>query len=114
PFAAGFALLFHPSGSDADSVLLAAEQAAEDALVPLVGTTWRWLLHTPAEQGGFMLEGRGLVERAIMPVPGGVHLRCVNLFDSAVGGRWRIPAGAELAGAMRVRLDGTPIAALQV
>ena len=112
-FAANFALLVHES-TDPGTVGVEAEHAAEDVLVPPRGTTWRWLLHQPPPVDGFGLEGEGLVLRAILPAEGGVHLRCANLLDREVRGRWRIPQGVRVVGVGRVRLDGTPAGTLEL
>src|SRR5690606_25383160 len=98
---------------DPEAIAMEAERAAEDVLVPPRGSTWRWLLHEPNAVSGFALEGDGLVLRAIMPVEGGVQLRCANILDRAVQGKWRIPSEVRFRSAERVRLDGTRVEPLR-
>lgn len=111
-FAANFAILLHQT-ADPEAIAMEAERAAEDVLVPPRGSTWRWLLHEPNAVSGFALEGDGLVLRAIMPVEGGVQLRCANILDRAVQGKWRIPSEVRFRSAERVRLDGTRVEPLR-
>lgn len=114
PFAARFALLLHGAQASRAEVAIEAERASEDALLPLVGSTWRWLLNTPPEVRGFELEGDGLVPRAILPRADGIHLRCVNLMREPATGLWRLPEGAQVQDAWVARLDGTRLSRLAI
>lgn len=106
-FVANFALLVHPRGATRETVVMAAERAAEDVLVPVVGMTWRWLLRVPPECSGIELRGEGLAFSAMLPQADGIHLRCVNLLGRPVAGAWLLPDDLEIAFAARARLDGT-------
>jgi mannosylglycerate hydrolase len=114
PFAARFALLFHRARATAVEVAIEAERAAEDALLPLVGGTWRWLSSIPPEIRGFELEGDGLVARAMLPRADGIHLRCVNLTSEPANGVWLLPQGSQVEEAWLTRLDGTRLSRLTI
>jgi 2-O-(6-phospho-alpha-D-mannosyl)-D-glycerate hydrolase len=112
PFAAEFALLLHgPWGEETSAVV---ERAVEDALVPLTGETLRSLITEPPETPELELAGTGLALSAVKESDDGewTVLRCVNLFDRAVRGRWRLGGGIREARASR--LDETPGEALSV
>lgn len=113
-FETNLALLLHAAGTDRNELAIEAERAAEDVLVPLTGTTWRWLASTPPAVTGFELEGKGLAPRALMPHANGVILRCVNLTTDHATGAWVLPRDCAFTGAHLSRLDGTPLAALAI
>jgi alpha-mannosidase len=106
PFVARFALLPHSASSDAtvDEI----ERVADDVLLPLVGETLRSALAIPEPTSGVELEGTGLAFSCAKPSESGewLVLRCVNLTDTPVHGRWvlgRGPSEARLS-----RLDEAP------
>ncbi|MGV3711056.1 MAG: hypothetical protein ACO1Q7_19695 [Gemmatimonas sp.] len=93
PFAAQFALQLH--GGWNQQTRDAIENASDDFLLPLVGTTMRDLERTSLEIDGPQLEGAALrFSAALLADDGdGIVLRCYNDSDSAQQGRWVIPAG---------------------
>ena len=111
PYRAAFALLPHGPGSgEATSEI---ERAADDALLPLVGTTLRSALHAIEPAGGLSLEGDGLRFLACKESEDGawIALRCVNVTSRPVTGAWR--CGWPVREAQRARLDeqsGEPLA----
>ncbi|HEX7121694.1 MAG TPA: glycoside hydrolase family 38 C-terminal domain-containing protein [Gemmatimonadaceae bacterium] len=111
PFEANLALL--PHGPRSPQVIDEVERAAEDALLPLVGHTWRTAVDPPHELSGAALRGAGLTRTTIKESEDGawIVLRCVNLLDHAVEGAWRVPGVRE---ARLARLDETPLGALTV
>lgn len=108
-----FALLLH--GARDAATLDRVERAADDVLLPLRGESWRSALALPEHAGGATLAGGGLAMGAIKPADDPswrLALRCVNLLDEPVDGRWTLgvrPTEARLA-----RLDETPGDALEV
>ena len=103
PFEGTFALM--PHGPLDDTVADAIERCADDALLPLLGTTLRSALAVPAPTRGIELEGAGLAFSCAKPSEDGewLVLRCVNVTDRAVAGRWRV--GVPLREAHLARLD---------
>jgi len=107
PFAAELAVFPHgPRSSDTIDLI---ERTADDVLLPLTGTTLRSAIaHYPAT-AGLELEGRGLAFSSAKESEEGewLVLRCVNLTDDTVPGRWSLPflpREAHLA-----RLDEIPL-----
>jgi alpha-mannosidase len=84
------------------------ERAAEDVLLPLVGSTVLHFLDVPPERPGIELAGEGLAFSACKRSEDGswMVLRCVNLLDAAVEGAWQVHSG--ISEAMSARLDETP------
>jgi hypothetical protein len=107
PFAAELALFVH-GPRDAATVDL-IERTADDVLVPLVGTTLRSAIADHAAAGGLELEGRGLAFSTAKESEDGewLVLRCVNVTDESVSGRWRLPFDGREA--RLARLDETPL-----
>lgn len=112
PFRARFALLMH--GPRNPETIDAIERAADDALLPLEGQSYRSAGTMPAGFEGVELQGRGLALSAIKQSENGewLVLRCVNLLDAPVDGAWRV--GSPLREVRRARLDETPIEAVSV
>lgn len=111
PFAAEFAIAWH--GGDTAETRTEIVAFAEDALLPLTGSTQRDLIGAPPPIDGVALEGAGLTFSALKESDDGnyVVLRCVNVTDVEVRGAWilpRAPASAHVS-----RLDETPIAPLE-
>jgi alpha-mannosidase len=105
-FEAAFALFPH-GPRHADTIAL-VEETADDVLLPLAGTTWRTAIDPPEETPGPELIGRGLAVSCIKETEDGAWtvLRCVNLLDEPVDGRWR---AAFLREARMARLDERPV-----
>ena len=105
-FAARLALVALPPWSRA--TLDALERAADDVLLPLRGATLRSALRQPAPSAGVELEGEGLVFGALKDADDGdgFVLRCVNAWDAAVDGAWRVAVPCTRA--RLARLDETP------
>ena len=112
PFEARFALLLHEARS-AETIDL-IERAADDVLNPLTGTTLRSALNVPAPLHGARLDGLGLAFSAMKISEDGewTVLRCVNLTDTPVAGRWTL--GVDLSEARIARLDETIVDHLDV
>ena len=91
PFAAEFALAMH--GADSAQTRDEIERIADDVLLPMAGFTLRSALAAPPRVEGFALEGRGLSGVAIKESDDGqwIVLRCVNVTESPVEGRWVLP-----------------------
>ena len=72
------------------------------------------MIATPPESPRLDLHGRGLVCSAVKESDDGewTVLRCVNVFDRAVRGRWMMGGG--IREARLSRLDETPAEALSV
>ena len=106
PFAACFALALH--GPRDSSSIAFVERFAEDVLLPIRGTTLRSALHVPEPTRGVELDGEGLAFSCCKPAErdGWTVLRCVNLLDELVAGRWRL--GWAFHEVVRSRLDETP------
>jgi hypothetical protein len=111
PFDALLAVM--PHGPRRPGVVAAIEAAADDALLPLTGHTWRTAVSPPPFVEGAQLHGRGLAFGAIKESEDGLWmvLRCVNLLDEVVSGAWRLPSVRD---ACLARLDETPLAARPV
>jgi hypothetical protein len=111
-FAASFAVL--PHGPRTAGVAAAIEATADDVLLPLRGDTLRSALGTIHESTSAELHGEGLACTAIKPAEhdGWTVLRCVNVVQHEVAGRWVL--GAAVTEARLARLDETPLAALGV
>jgi alpha-mannosidase len=111
-FEGRFALLFH--GPRDAACVDEIERTADDALLPLVGTTLRSALRVPEPMSGVSLEGDGLTFSACKESEDGewLVLRCVNLSEREVEGRWRLGFGAREA--RLGRFDETPGAALPI
>ena len=112
PFEASFALMLH--GARTDETIHAIELAADDVLAPVTGTTLRSALTIPEPVHGIELGGEGLAFGSIKESEDGTALvlRCVNLLDRPVSGRWEL--GAAPQDARLARLDETPQDALPV
>jgi alpha-mannosidase len=120
PLEARFAFLPHATRGEATIALV--ERTAEDVLLPLRGTTLRSALTVPVPTLGVELELEdedealaGLVAfAACKPAEEGegILLRCFNLCDRSIRSRWRI--GLPISDAAMVRLDETPLAALEI
>jgi mannosylglycerate hydrolase len=107
PFDAAFAVM--PHGARLPATIDAIERAADDVLSPLVGTTLRSALRVPSTVEGPELVGSGLAFSAMKESEDGewLVLRCVNLRDDEVAGRWRLPFAVREA--RTARLDETII-----
>jgi hypothetical protein len=112
PFAGCFALALH--GPRDAATVDAIERTADDVLLPLRGGTLRSALAVPPPSVGVELEGTGLAFGACKPAErdGWIVLRCTNLLDAPVAGRWRF--GREPREAVLARLDEIPLAPLAV
>ena len=112
PFGAEFAVMLH--GPRSDEVVDTIERAAADALNPITGDTLRSALTLPPPFSGVTLEGAGLAFSAAKESEDGAYLvlRCVNVLDRPVSGRWRL--GRNPREARTARLDETPGAAIVV
>lgn len=112
-FTAHLGLLFLDSWTDESPALV--EEAADDFLLPLVGTTRRSAIDPPGEFGGAELMGVGLAFGAMKPASDDewrLVLRCVNVLDRAVAGCWRLYTRPERAAF--ARLDESVEAPLEV
>jgi alpha-mannosidase len=105
-FAAELALLMH--GPRSARVIGDIERTADDVLLPLTGATLRSALQIPAPMEGLTLSGRGLAFGCAKQSDDGLWsvVRCVNLLDTQVDGRWQ--GGFPVTEACRARLDETP------
>lgn len=112
PFEARFAML--PHGAYDESTATMIERAAEDALLPLTGTTLRSALRLSDTVLGAELLGEGLAFGALKDSEDGewTVLRCVNLHAAEREGRWCL--GFPIAEARLARLDETPLSTLPV
>ena len=112
PFEASFALMLH--GPRTAATIHAIEAAADDVLVPISGATLRSALALPPPTAGIELTGEGLAFGAAKESEDGstLVLRCVNLTDAPVEGRWRL--GWPAHDARLARLDETPLDALGI
>ncbi|MHB1863602.1 MAG: glycoside hydrolase family 38 C-terminal domain-containing protein, partial [Gemmatimonadaceae bacterium] len=106
PLGAELALLLH--GPRDAAVIARIERAAEDVLTPVTGHTIRALLASPPESAGLSLDGEGLAFSCAKESEDGAWmvLRCVNLLERVVRGRWKV--GFAIAEARMSRLDETP------
>jgi alpha-mannosidase len=104
-YRAGFALLPHREGGDVTADI---ERAADDALLPLRGTTLRSATHVLEPVDGLSLDGDGLRFLACKPSEDGdwTVLRCVNTTARGVSGSWR--CSWPVREARRARLDEQP------
>jgi alpha-mannosidase len=106
-FGAEFAVFPHgPRNTDTVDLI---ERTADDVLLPLVGTTLRSAIAEYAPTGGLTLEGRGLSFSAAKESEDGewLVLRCVNVTDEPMTGRWHLPFAPKEA--RLARLDETPL-----
>ncbi|HYD52547.1 MAG TPA: hypothetical protein VEA99_07965, partial [Gemmatimonadaceae bacterium] len=110
PFEAELALLLHGGHRD-DETMHLIECTADDVLLPLTGRTLRSAIDV-RDAAGIALEGEGLAFSAMKDAADGdwVVLRCVNLLDHPVQGRWR--SARPFVEAQLARLDETPRGAL--
>ena len=112
----GFAatLAFFPHGPRTAAVIADIERVADDVLAPMRGETLRSALALPETVAGVELAGEGLAFSACLPAErdGWLVLRCVNLLDEPVSGRWRLGAGAREA--TLARMDETPSGGLAI
>ena len=106
PFAARLALAFH--GPRSPETLTLVESIADDALLPLRGTTLRSAIADYADTAGLELEGEGIAFSTFKPSEDGWWLvaRCVNLTDVPRRATWRFGFGVEEA--RTASLDETP------
>lgn len=111
PFEARLAFALQGPFSDETTTLI--NRIADDVLLPLRGETWRTAIAPPGSVTGAALSGDGLALSAVKDSEDGewLVLRCVNLLDREVQGRWQVPGLAE---AMRARLDETPLGSVAV
>jgi mannosylglycerate hydrolase len=112
PFAANLAVMFH--GQRDAQAIDAIERAADDFLVPMVGTTLRSALSIPDDVAGPELVGAGLAFSAMKESEDGrwLVLRCVNLRGARVEGSWRLPFVPDEA--HFARLDETIVSAARI
>jgi len=112
PFEARFAVLLHAERSD--ETIDQIERVADDVLNPIVGATLRSALTVPPPRHGVQLDGRGLAFSAMKESEDGewTVLRCVNLTDAPVTGRWTL--GVRLDESALARLDETILSRLEV
>jgi alpha-mannosidase len=89
------------------------ERAADDVLLPLVGSTLRSAIDPPATVPGVELIGAGLAFSSIKESEDGqwLVLRCVNRRDDQTPGIWRLPF--DVREAHLARLDETLISPLE-
>ncbi|MEO7082768.1 MAG: glycosyl hydrolase-related protein [Gemmatimonadaceae bacterium] len=107
PFAAEFAFMLH--GSRSRETIHDIECAADDVVLPIVGTTLRAALSIPASPvKGVELDGIGLGLSAIKESEDGewLVLRCINLCEEPTVGEWILPF--DVHEARQSRLDETP------
>jgi alpha-mannosidase len=107
PFAAELALFPHgPRNSETIDLI---ERTADDVLLPLTGTTLRSAVADYPATRGLELEGRGLAFSSAKESENGqwLVLRCMNLTDEVVAGRWSLPFAPREA--RLARLDETPL-----
>ena len=110
PIAAKLAVL--PHGARSAATLAAIERAADDVLCAAVGTTLRSALALPAPVAGVELTGEGLAFSTLKESEDGdwLVLRCVNVCDEPVDGKWTLPF--DIRDARLARLDESPISEL--
>ena len=111
-FEGAFAVALH--GPRLASTIDAIERCADDVLNPISGVTLRSALRVPTAISGAELVGTGLAFSAMKESEDGhsLVLRCVNLRDEAVDGRWRLAFDAREV--CVARLDETVVAKLPV
>jgi alpha-mannosidase len=112
PFAAELALF--PHGPRTVETIDLIERTADDVLLPLTGTTLRSATADYPPTPGLELEGRGLAFSSAKESEDGewLVLRCVNLTDDTVAGRWSLPFAPR--DARSARLDETPLGDAQI
>jgi alpha-mannosidase len=112
PFAAEVALF--PHGPRTGETIDLIERTADDVLLPLTGTTLRSAIADYPATAGLELEGRGLAFSSAKESEDGdwLVLRCVNLTDDTVAGRWSLPFVPREA--RFARMDETPLGGLAV
>lgn len=103
PYRARFALL--PHGPHQDGILNDIEHAADDALLPLRGTTLSSAVNQPEPIRGLSLDGDGLRFLACKESEDGewIVLRCANMTGRPTSGSWR--CGWHVREARLSRLD---------
>jgi alpha-mannosidase len=108
PFAATLAVF--PHGARSAKTLDRIERTADDVLCAPLGTTLRSALTLPAPVTGVELRGDGLAFSALKESEDGqwLVLRCINVCDEPVDGRWTLPF--DVHDARLARLDETPMA----
>ncbi|MGQ0713380.1 MAG: glycosyl hydrolase-related protein [Gemmatimonadaceae bacterium] len=106
PLRAEFGLVAHAAARD--EAIGDIERAADDILLPLVGTTLRSAIKVPNAVSGLSLEGDGLRFLACKESEDGqwIVLRCVNPTTRVVIGAWR--CGWPVRDARLSRLDEQP------
>ncbi|MGH7668175.1 MAG: glycoside hydrolase family 38 C-terminal domain-containing protein, partial [Gemmatimonadaceae bacterium] len=104
--AAELAVLLH--GPWGEETVELVERAAEDVLVPIMGETLRSMITAPPDSPRLELQGGGLVCSSVKESEDGewIVLRCVNVLDRAVPGRWVVSGGVREA--RLSRLDESP------
>jgi len=112
PFAAELAIF--PHGARTAETIDAIERTADDVLLPLTGMTLRSAIADYPTTPGLELEGRGLAFSAAKESEDGewLVLRCVNLTDDTVAGRWSFPF--EVREGRLARLDETALSAVPI
>jgi alpha-mannosidase len=112
PFEARFAVLLH--GGRSAETIDRIERTADDVLNPIVGVTLRSALNVPASIGGVRLDGVGLAFSTMKESEDGewTVLRCINLTDATVAGRWTL--GVDISEARIARLDETIVEQIAV
>ena len=101
-----FALALH--GPRDDATIAEIERIADDVLHPLAGRTVRSATELREETSGVTLSGEGLALSTIKTSDDGewLVLRCVNLTEREVAGRWVL--GSAVREARASRLDEAP------
>jgi hypothetical protein len=112
PFAAELALF--PHGPRNSNTIDLVERTADDVLLPLAGTTLRSAIADYPSTPALELDGRGLAFSSAKESEDGewLVLRCVNLTDETVAGRWSLPFAPREA--RFARLDETPLGDAQI
>lgn len=108
PFVAELALYLHAGERDPHTVD-AIERVADDALLPLGGTTLRSALASYPPMPGITLAGTGLALTTVKESEDGsaTVVRCLNLLDEPTAGS--IAFGWPVTAVVRARLDETPL-----
>jgi mannosylglycerate hydrolase len=111
PFKAELAVLLH--ASRLPTTIDEIERTADDVLAPLAGSTLRSALAVSPPVVGVELTGAGLAFSALKESEDGTWLvlRCLNLRDEDITGRWRLPFDPQEA--HMARLDETLVQRLE-